>query len=113
MPGYRYRLYNADGDEVGELESLIPNWTVGETLMTGGGRRYRILNIVGLDAGGDLGAEFEAVFVVEPAPTQETIIHDVPPKWFCSCEGPDGMVAHPLDEPECAACGDRLPEHRR
>jgi hypothetical protein len=40
-PGYKFRLYNADGDEVQELESLISNWRVGETLMIGGGRRYR------------------------------------------------------------------------
>lgn len=41
------------------------------------------------------------------AEPQETIIHeDVQPVWFCSCEGPDGMVAHPLDERRCPVCGD-------
>jgi hypothetical protein len=64
--GYHYRLYNRDGDEVGQLESLIPNWQVGETYMTGDGRRFRI-SIVGLDESDDSSGRWQAAFMVEAA----------------------------------------------
>jgi hypothetical protein len=53
MPGYRYRLYSRDGDEVGVYESLAWNWKVGDGLQTGDGRRFRIVSILDLDESED------------------------------------------------------------
>jgi hypothetical protein len=66
LPGYLYRLYNPDGDEVGTFHTLAWNWKVGETFQTGDGSRYRILSIVGLDDSDDSSGKFQAAFMVEP-----------------------------------------------
>jgi hypothetical protein len=104
VPGYKYRLYNREGDEIGTYQTLAWNWTVGDTLEMHSGRgRLRIAKFLDLDESDDSSGEYRAAFMVERA--QETIIHDVPPKWFCRCEGPDGMVSHTLDEQACPVCG--------
>lgn len=103
MPGYKYRLYNTDGDEVGEYNTLAWNWTVGDVLeMHSDQGRWRIVRILDLDESDDSSGQYQAAFQVEPA--DEGLA-----AWFCSCEGPDGMVAHPADEETCSVCGDRLP----
>jgi hypothetical protein len=105
VPGYRYRLYNRDGDEVGVYETLAWNWTVGDVLELPRGGRHRIVKMVDLNDTDDSSGKFQAAFMVEPV--QETIIHDeLPPKWFCRCERPDGLVWHSLDERVCPFCGD-------
>lgn len=46
--------------------TVVPNWTVGETLLLGSGERFRILGIeTDLDEPA-LAAGFNGVFVVEP-----------------------------------------------
>jgi hypothetical protein len=68
MPGYKYRLYTQDGDEVGVYETLAWNWTVGDVLELHSGRgRWRIVSIVGLDDSDDSSGKFQAAFMVEPA----------------------------------------------
>jgi hypothetical protein len=52
-------------------------------------QRFRIVTILDLDESDDSSGRYQAAFMAEPA--QETIIHDVPPKWFRNCDGPDGM----------------------
>jgi hypothetical protein len=44
-----------------------------------------------------------------PKADASTAVHAVPLVWVCSCEGPDGMVAHLVDERDCPVCGDRRP----
>jgi hypothetical protein len=68
VPGYLYRLYSPDGDEVGTFNTLAWNWKAGETFQVGDGRRFRILSIVGLDVSDDSSGKFQAAWMVEPAP---------------------------------------------
>jgi hypothetical protein len=67
MPGYRYKLYSPDGDELGVYETLAWNWKVGDVLQLPRGGRYRIVGIVGLGESGDSSGNFQAAFMVEPA----------------------------------------------
>ena len=39
VSGFRYRLYSAEWDELGEFETIVPNWSVGNEFLTGDGRR--------------------------------------------------------------------------
>jgi hypothetical protein len=57
-------LLLSDGDALGELHTIVPNWEVGETLLTGEGRRFRILVIVPVD---DEKSAYQGLFEVEPA----------------------------------------------
>jgi hypothetical protein len=95
-----------DGDEVGVYETLASNWQVGDVLELPRGGRFRIVSILDLDESYDASGTYQAAFMVEPA--HETIVHHVEPKWFCHCEGPDGMVWHSLDDRDGQVCGDDL-----
>lgn len=67
MPGYRYRLYDRDGDEVGEYRTLAWNWAIGDVLEAQSGRgRWRIVKILDLDESDDSSAVWQAAFMVEP-----------------------------------------------
>jgi hypothetical protein len=46
--GFRFRLYSDDWDELGEFETVVPNWSTGDEFTTGDGRRFRIVGIVGV-----------------------------------------------------------------
>jgi hypothetical protein len=46
MVGFRFRLYTTEMDELGEFVTAVPNWSKGDTFLTGEGVRYRILRIV-------------------------------------------------------------------
>jgi hypothetical protein len=62
MNGFGFRLFLSNGDAVGELHTMIPNWKVGETLLTGDGRQFRILAIVPVD---DETSPYRGFFEVE------------------------------------------------
>jgi hypothetical protein len=66
VSGFRFRLYSDDWDELGEFETVVPNWTAGDEFTTGDGRRFRIVGIVRVS--GDLGV-YNALWKVEPVPT--------------------------------------------
>ena len=68
MPGYTYRLYNRDGDEVGVYETLAWNWTVGDVLeLHSDPGRWRIVGIVDLDESDDSSGVYRAAFMVDPS----------------------------------------------
>jgi hypothetical protein len=68
VPGYRYRLYSPDGDDVGVDETLAWNWTVGDVIELHSGRgRWRIVSILDLDESDDSSGAYQAAFMVEPA----------------------------------------------
>jgi hypothetical protein len=48
VSGFRFRLYSDDWDELGEFETVVANWSTGDEFMTGDGRRFRIVGIVGV-----------------------------------------------------------------
>ena len=48
VAGFRYRLHSAEMDELGEFNSIVPNWYVGDTFTTGDDTRFPILRIVRL-----------------------------------------------------------------
>ncbi len=48
VSGFRFRLYSAEWDELGEFETIVPNWSQGDEFATGDGRRLRIVRIVGV-----------------------------------------------------------------
>jgi hypothetical protein len=48
VSGFRFRLYSDEWDELGEFETVVPNWSTGDEFMTGDGRRFRIVGIVGV-----------------------------------------------------------------
>jgi hypothetical protein len=59
-------------DEAGDVQdpagflTAVPNWTAGETLLLGDGRRFRILEIRTELLPEMLDAGFNGIFVVEP-----------------------------------------------
>ncbi len=53
-------------DELGEFETIVPNWSVGDEFTTGDGRRFRIVGIVGVPD--DVGI-YNALWKVESVPT--------------------------------------------
>jgi hypothetical protein len=61
--GFRFPLYSEDWDEVGEYMTLVPNWSLGDEVLLGDGRRFRIIGIVGTD---DVLGVFNALWKVEP-----------------------------------------------
>jgi hypothetical protein len=66
--GFRYRLHNAEGEDIGEFTTIVPNWTVGDTFTTGAGRQFRILSMVPVV---DLEESvFNAMWMVEPVDDQ-------------------------------------------
>ncbi|HEX7311385.1 MAG TPA: hypothetical protein VF232_09410 [Gaiellaceae bacterium] len=64
--GFRFRLYSDDWDELGEFETVVPNWFKGDEFATGDGRRFRIVGIVGVPD--DVGI-YNALWRVEPSLT--------------------------------------------
>src|SRR4051794_34152612 len=39
---FRFRLYSEDWDELGEYETIVPNWLQGDKFLLADGRRFRI-----------------------------------------------------------------------
>jgi len=69
MLGSTYRLYDRDGNEVGEYNTLAWNWQVGDVVeLHSRPGRWRIVSIVGLDGSDDSSGKHQAAFMVEPAP---------------------------------------------
>jgi hypothetical protein len=65
MAGFYFRLRSAEGDELGEFNTIVPNWTVGDTFTTGDGRQFRILKMFPVD---DVeNSIFNSFWMVEPA----------------------------------------------
>lgn len=46
MSDFRFRLFSVEWDELGEYETVVPNWTHGDEFVTGDGLEFRILDIV-------------------------------------------------------------------
>jgi len=46
VSGVRFRLYSPEWHEIGEFETIVPNWSTGDEFLTGDGRRFRIVGIV-------------------------------------------------------------------
>lgn len=65
VSGFRFRFYSDDWEELGEIETIVPNWSTGDEFVTGDGRRFRILGIVPVS--NDVGV-FNALWKVEPVP---------------------------------------------
>jgi hypothetical protein len=42
----RFRLYLPDGSDVGVLDTLVPNWVPGETIVTDDGQRWFLLSTI-------------------------------------------------------------------
>jgi hypothetical protein len=63
VSGFRFRLYSDDMDELGEFETVVPNWSTGDEFMTGDGRRLRIVGIVPVPDNLDV---FNAFWKAEP-----------------------------------------------
>lgn len=62
---FRYALQTVDGDDAGEFKVAVPNWSVGETFLTGDGRHLRIVKILPLiDERPE--SVFDAAWMVEP-----------------------------------------------
>jgi hypothetical protein len=59
---FRFRLYSDDWNELGEYETIVPNWSHGDEVTTGDGRRFSIAGIVPVDD--DVGV-FDAIWLVE------------------------------------------------
>jgi hypothetical protein len=57
---------HGDGQDPAGFLTAVPNWTVGETLLVGDGRRFRILGIRTELLPEMLDAGFNGIFVVEP-----------------------------------------------
>jgi hypothetical protein len=62
VSGFRFRFYSDDWEELGVIETIVPNWSKGDEFMTGDGRRFRIVGIVPVPD--DLGV-FNALWKVE------------------------------------------------
>jgi hypothetical protein len=65
MSGFHFRLYSDDMDELGEFETVVPNWSAGDEFTMGDGRRFRIIGIVPVD---NAVGVFNALWKVEPVP---------------------------------------------
>jgi hypothetical protein len=63
VSGFRFRLYSMEMDELGEFETIVPTWSVGDELLTRDDRRFRIVGIVPVPD--DVGV-FSAFWKVEP-----------------------------------------------
>ena len=67
MAGFTYRLYLADGNDIGTFTTAVPDWDIGMTFISGDHTTFRILNIVP-----ELGeGEFNGAFVVAPVELAE------------------------------------------
>jgi hypothetical protein len=64
VSGFRFRLYSPEWDELGEFETIVPNWSQGDEFLMGDGRRFRIVGIVPVPD--DVGV-FNAFWKVEAA----------------------------------------------
>jgi hypothetical protein len=62
VSGFRFRLFADDWDELGEFETVVPNWSKGDEFLIGDGSRFRIIGIVPVPD--DLGV-FNAFWKVE------------------------------------------------
>jgi hypothetical protein len=45
VSGLGFRLFSDDWDELGEFETIVPSWSVGDEFMTGDRRRFRIVGM--------------------------------------------------------------------
>jgi len=61
---FRYRLFDVDGEEIGEISLVDPVGT-GSDFFAAGGRRLRVVSVV---PPGDRNSPFDAMLMVEPAP---------------------------------------------
>jgi hypothetical protein len=62
--GFRYAIHDAEGEDVGDFVTAVPNWSVGERFVTGDGRAFRILKIVPFDYESE--SETNGMWMVEP-----------------------------------------------
>lgn len=46
MTAFRFKLYSDEGDELGEFVTAAPRWGLGESFITGDGRRFIILDML-------------------------------------------------------------------
>jgi hypothetical protein len=65
VSGFRFRLYSTEMDELGEFETIVPNWAKGDEFLMGDGRRFRIVGIVPFPDDDDV--PFNPFWKVEPA----------------------------------------------
>ena len=65
MAGFHYKLHTPEGEELGDFNTIVPNWSVGETFTTGDGRRFRIWKMMPVDDVED--SIYSAFWMVEPA----------------------------------------------
>jgi len=61
---FRYRLFDVDGEDIGEINLANPLAT-GDDFVAGGGR---VLRVVALSPASDRNSPFNAMLLVEPAP---------------------------------------------
>ena len=64
MSGFHYLLHSPEGDELGEFNTIVPNWSVGDTFTTGDGRKFRIWKIAPVDDVDD--SIYNAMWMVDP-----------------------------------------------
>jgi hypothetical protein len=64
MAGFRYLLHSAAGDEFGEFNTIVPNWSVGDAFTTGDGREFRIWKMAPIEDVDN--AVFNGMWMVEP-----------------------------------------------
>ena len=70
MSGFTYRLYLENGEDSGNFETAVPNWSIGMEFFSGDHTRFRIVNIVAqLDDG-----EFNGLFCCHPGRTGGAVI---------------------------------------
>jgi hypothetical protein len=61
---FRYRLFDFDGEDLGEINLADPV-RAGDCFFAGGGRRLRVLTVAPV---GDKRSPFDGMLMVEPAP---------------------------------------------
>lgn len=64
MAGFRYRLHSSEGDELGQFNTIVPNWSVGDVFTTGDGRKFRILKMAPIEDVDN--AVFHGMWMVKP-----------------------------------------------
>ena len=65
MAGFHYLLHTPKGDQIGEFNTIVPNWSVGDTFMIGDGRKFRIVRMMPVVGVED--SVYSAFWMVEPA----------------------------------------------
>ena len=64
LSGFHYKLHTPEGGDLGEFNTIVPNWTVGDTFTTGDGHTFRIVKMMPVDDGED--SIYSAFWMVEP-----------------------------------------------